>query len=112
MENIKVGELKINNMNGVNTVNAPINELEIKGKAEDTSKDTFKSTESNEAMNGTEPIKKHVIVYIGSSEFIDVNGNKWHKNDEKTYDENEYNTRKDLHFMVQYGEMKHTVVTM
>ena len=112
MENINMGGLKIDNANGTNAVNAPANAAQINAKAEDTLKDTPKPTEATTQEGNTETAKKHVIVYIGSSEFIDSTGHKWHKNDEKTYGEDEYNTRKDLHFMVKYGEMKHTVVTM
>lgn len=112
MENINMSGLKIDNTNGVNAVNASANAVQVNAKAEDTSKDTPKSAEATAQKNSTETAKKHVIVYIGSSEFVDSTGHKWHKNDEKTYGEDEYNTRKDLHFMVGYGEMKHTVVTM
>lgn len=112
MENINMGGLKIDNMNGVNAVNASVNATQINAKAEDTSKDTSKSAEATAQKGNTATAKKHVIVYIGSSEFTDSTGHKWRKNNEKTYDEDEYNTRKDLQFMVEYGEMKHTVVTM
>ena len=112
MENINKGGLKIDNMSGVNAVNAPANAVQINAKAEDTLRDTQKPTEETTQENKTDAIKKHVIVYIGSSEFTDSTGHKWHKNDEKTYNEDEYNTRKDLQFMIKYGEMKHTVVTM
>lgn len=112
MENINMGGLRIDNMNDANAVNAPANAVQINAKVEDTSKDMPKPTEATAQESDTEAAKKHVIVYIGSSEYIDSTGHKWHKNDEKTYGEDEYNTRKDLHFMVKYGEMKHTVVTM
>lgn len=112
MENINMSGLKIDNMNGVNAVNAPANAVQINAQVEDTSKDMPKSAEATAQESSTETAKKHVIVYIGSSEFTDSTGHKWHKNDEKTYDESEYGTRKDLQFMVGYGEMKHTVVTM
>jgi hypothetical protein len=100
-------DLKLNNINGVGVVNAPVNNSEIKNEAENTSKDTLELTKENEAKSD-----KHVVSYIGNSEFIDSKGHKWHKNDEQTYADDEYSERKDLHFMVKYGEMKHTVVTM
>lgn len=108
MQGINMSGIKVNNMNGVNAVNAPATQPEIKNEVEDTLKDTQKPTEGQapKAQN------KHVITYIGGSEFTDSKGHKWHKHNEKTYDDNEYITRKDLHFMVQYGEMKHTVVAM
>lgn len=108
METINMGGIKMNNMNGVGVVNAPANQPEIKNEAENTLKDIQKPTESEapKAQN------KHVITYIGGSEYIDSKGKKWHKHDEMTYDDNEYAIRKDLHFMVKYGEMKHTVVAM
>ena len=105
METINMNGIQVGNMNGVNAVNAPADQPEIKGKVEDTSKDIQKSAEEQA------PKTKHVVTYIGSSEFTDSVGHKWHKNDEKTYDD-EYAKRNDLHFMVDYGEMKHTVVTM
>ena len=103
-----MSELKIDNVNGVNAVNASANAPKINAKAEDTSKDTQKPTEKKAESKAV----KHVVVYVGSSEFKDSTGYKWHKNDEKTYDDEEYKTRSDLHFMVKYGEMKHTAVTM
>lgn len=105
MEPIKVGELKIDNMNGVNEVKTPSDSLEIKPTQEDTSKDTQKSNEES-------GVTKHVVTYIGSSEFTDSTGHKWHNNDEELFTDDEYDVREDLHFMVKYGEMKHTVVTM
>lgn len=100
--------LKIDNTKNGNAANAPINTAEIKAEVEDTLKDTQETKQEDK----TEAVQKHVVVYIGSSEYKDSTGHKWHKNDEKTYDESEYVTRKDLHFMINYGEMKHTVVTM
>ena len=112
MENINMGGLKIDNMNGANAVNASANAVQINVKAEDTSKDTQKPSEATAQSEGSETAVKHVIVYLGSSEFKDSTGHKWHRNDEKTFSDEEYKTRADLHFMVSYGEMKHTAVTM
>lgn len=105
MQGINMNGIKINNMNGVNAVNAPANKPEIKDEAKDTLKDMQESTEK-QTQN------KHVITYIGGSEFMDSKGHKWRKHSEMTYNDDEYATRNDLHFMVQYGEMKHTVVAM
>ena len=105
METINMSGIKVGNMNNVDVINAPVKQVEIKNEVEDTSKDMLESAEEQAQS-------KHVITYIGSSEFIDSTGHKWHKHDEKTYDDNEYNSRSDLHFMIKYGEMKHTVVTM
>ena len=112
MENINMGGLKIGNMSGVNAVNASATAPQINQEAENTSKDTQKPTEANAQQASTETAVKHVLVYIGQSEYKDSTGKKWHKNDEGTYTEQEYSTREDLKFMVKYGEMKHTVVTM
>ena len=103
-----MSELKIENINKVNAVNAPANAVEIKEQTENTLEDTAKST----AENATKPIVKHVVAYVGNSTFTDATGHKWHKNDEYTYSDTEYDARKDLHFMIGYGEMKHTVVTI
>lgn len=105
-------ELKINNTNGVNMANVQANALKINEKIEDTSKDTQKPIEATAQESKVKATDKHVIMYIGSSEYTDSTGHKWHKNDEKTYDESEYVNRKDLHFMIKYGEMKHTIVTV
>ena len=91
-----------------NAVKVPTDAVEIKDEAKDTLKDTKKPTEGK----AEKPITKHVIVYLGNGEYIDSVGNKWHKHDEHTYSEEEYESRIDLHFMVKYGEMKHTAVTM
>lgn len=109
METINMSGIQIGNMNGVNAVNAPANQSEIENKAEDTLKDTQKSTEEQTQEQAQ---VKHVVTYIGGSEFTDSTGHKWHKHDEVTYNDDEYSKRVDLHFMVNYGEMKHTVVTM
>lgn len=95
-------------MNNASVANAPADTAKINTGHEDTSKDVLKPTpENNKETNN-----KHVLTYIGSSEYTDSTGHKWHKNDEQTYSDADYNKRKDLHFMVKYGEMKHTVVTM
>ena len=103
-----MGKLKIENMNMADVKKAPANTVQIKTEVEDTSKDTHESTQKNE----TKAVTKHVITYIGSSEHIDSKGHKWHKGDEMTYDNAEFVTRKDLEYMVKYGEMKHVVVTI
>lgn len=107
-EIIVMNQIQMNNMNGVGMAVAPATDLEIKKEDENTSKGAFESNTSDTQKKQT----KHVVTYIGNSEFIDATGHKWHNNDEHTYDDNEYTNRKDLHFMVKYGEMKHTVVTM
>ena len=112
MENIKMNELKIDNMSGLNAVNAPSTNVKINEKPEDTLKDTPKSTDEATQNETKKQTVKHVLVYIGSSEFKDSTGRRWHHNDEQTYTEDEYASRKDLQFMVTYGEMKHTIVTM
>lgn len=110
MESINMNGIKIGNINSVNAVNAPANQPEIKAEAKNTSEDTQKPTA--EQTQEQKQQAKHVVTYIGSSEFKDSTGRKWRRNDEHTYDESEYEKRSDLHFMVNYGEMKHTVVTM
>lgn len=112
MESIKMNGLKIENMNGSNAVNASSTDVKIDDKPEDTLKDTTKSTGEASQDETKKQAIKHVLVYIGSSEFKDSMGHKWLHNDEQTYTEEEYAGRSDLHFMVKYGEMKHTIVTM
>ena len=112
MGNIGKNESKINNMNGVNAVRASMNAIEIKENEENISKDAFELTQTQAKEETKKASNKHVVTYIGSSEFVDSNGHKWYKNTEQTYTDEEYNKRTDLHFMVDYGEMKHTVVTI
>lgn len=112
MESINMNGIKVGNMNGVNAVNAPANPTEIKSEVEDTLKDTLGSAEVQAQEQEPKAQNKHVVTYIGSSEFTDSVGHKWHKHDEMTYTDEEYGARSDLHFMIKYGEMKHTVVTM
>ena len=107
MQTIAMNGIKIDNINNVNAVNAPSNQSEIKGEDKNTSKDMLESHETQ-----AQKTQKHVITYIGNSEYTDSTGHKWHKHNEMTYTDDEYNTRYDLHFMVKYGEMKHIVVTM
>jgi hypothetical protein len=101
-------QLKIENIEPVNAANAPANALKINDEVENTSKDTTKQAEEQTK----EATVKHVIVYLGNGEYTDNTGRKWRKDNEYTYTDKEYADRKDLHFMVKYGEMKHTVVTM
>lgn len=105
MEKTNMNGIKIGNIGGAGAVNASVNQPEIKEEPENTSGDALKP--SAEA-----PKNKHVVTYIGCSEYKDSIGHLWHNNDEQTYDDGEYANRKDLHFMVEYGEMKHTVVTV
>lgn len=112
MEMVNMNALKTDNMNGVDAQKPEADVAKINATAEDTSKDAQKPTEKATQENNDEKVKKHVITYIGSSEYKDSTGHKWHKGNEKTYDEAEYVKRNDLHFMVKYGEMKHIVVTM
>ena len=105
MDKINMNGIKIDNMNGVDVVNAPAVPPEIENEVEDTLKDAPEST-NEQAHN------KHVGTYIGNSEYIDSVNHKWRKHDEMTYTDEDYGARTDLHFMVKYGEMKHTVVSM
>ena len=102
-------KLKIENMGTINVTKAPLDTVEINAEAENTSKDTQESMKKDEAKA---TITKHVVTYVGSSEHIDSKGRKWHKGDEMTYDDAEFVTRKDLEYMIKYGEMKHVVVAM
>jgi hypothetical protein len=108
MEMINMNKSKIDNMSMVDMSKTSADSIEIKKKAEDTSKDVLEPTKEQ----AQEAQKKHVITYIGNSTFTDSTGHEWHKHDEATYNDNEYNKRTDLHFMVQYGEMKHTTVSI
>lgn len=102
---MKINEL--NNLQVSEEVEVSQTELEIEPKAEDTSKDTQEPKQEEE-----QKATKHVVIYLGSGEYIDSTGKKWKRNDEVTLDEEQFENRKDLQFMIKYGEMKHTVVTM
>lgn len=105
-------ELKINNIKPAGAVVTPLNTAEIKPNGEDTLKDTSKSAETNTQESNEPTVKKHLIVYMGSGEFTDVLGHKWHNGDEKTYSDDEFKARHDIEFMIKYGAMKHSVVTV
>lgn len=107
-----MSDLKLNNVNNINAVNASSDISKINTKVEDTSKDASESTPKTAPETANETVNKHVVVYIGSSEFTDSTGHRWYHNDEKTYTDEEFEKRNDLHFMIKYGEMKHTTVTM
>lgn len=61
---------------------------------------------------------KHIVTFIGNGIHKDSLGELWfkglHENDniksERTYDDSQYVDRSDLHFMVEYGSMKHTEI--
>ncbi len=107
-----MSELKIDNIKIANAANAPLNIEKTKTNEENTSKDMQKSTDVGTQESNAPTVKKHLITYIGNGEFVDVCGHKWHKDDEQTYSEEEYKVRCDIHFMVKYGAMKHSVVTI
>lgn len=104
--------LKIDNTKSAGVAVTPLNTPEIKTNAEDTLKDTSKSPEANAQESNKPTIKKHLITYVGNGEYVDVCKRKWHNGDEETYSDEVYEMRKDIHFMVKYGAMKHSVVTV
>lgn len=110
-----MSELKTNNIKPAGVPIAPINPQETKPNTEDISKDTLESPVAN-TQKSDEPTKpattKHVVTYIGNGEFVDRCDHKWHNNHEQTYTDEEFSKRSDLQYMIQYGAMKHTTVTM
>lgn len=61
---------------------------------------------------------KHIITFIGNGIYTDSKKDMWYKGDhdnpnvrsQREYIDNNYKNREDLHFMVEYGAMKHTIV--
>lgn len=107
-----MSELKMNNMKLSGVANAPSNPAEIEPSPEDTSKDTLESPVENTPKDDKPTVTKHLVTYVGSGEFIDRNNYKWHRDSEQTYSDEEFSKRTDLQYMIQYGAMKHTTVTM
>lgn len=66
------------------------------------------------------PKKKHIITFIGNGVHKDSLGKAWfkgeHENPEilssREYSDEDYATREDLHFMVQYGAMKCNTISL
>ena len=98
-------ELKIDNMHISIHTDAKPGTIKINGAQGNTSKDMPEHATK-------QGIEKHVIIFVGGGEFTDSHGHKWHNGDEQTYTDEEYKKRTDLHFMVNYGEMRHTSVTI
>jgi hypothetical protein len=63
---------------------------------------------------------KHLVSFIGNGIFTDGKKALWSKVKdedkeiltERTYNDDEFKSREDLHFMIKYGAMKHTPVEL
>lgn len=71
---------------------------------------TSKATENNKETDKKASARKAVVSYIGNGTWKDIKGERWSRNDTRSYDENEYEEREDIKFMVKYGEMKVSLV--
>lgn len=64
------------------------------------------STENGTETNSEAQATTAIVTYVGNSIWKDQTGRKWKNNDERKMPIAEYNKRRDLKFMVNYGEMK------
>lgn len=91
---------------------------------EQTEETKTEEEQTEETKTGEEVIPEvnrviHVLEYTGHGAWVDQEGNTWSRKStnkniistEQMTDE-EYATRSDIHFMVKYGEMSHTVVNV
>ena len=127
MENMKID---IQNMN-LNPIpnSTELNELEQPKGAEIQSNDQNKSDSVLKGLenpkeikqnDGEETVKKHVLTYIAGGIWIDSNGQKWSRQpisgtdivNVREYHDNDYQNRDDLQFMVNYGSMTITTITL
>lgn len=90
---------QLNNSDGANAPSAELNQSESTGK----------DTENRNEIDN-KPATTAVVTYVGNGIWTDNKGKKWKHDDENQVSMQEYNTRKDLKFMVNYGEMKVTFV--
>ena len=111
--------LKIEGLNKVDVIEAPVANVELEETKENTSEDMLESTQPSTETETEQPKadeeqpkaeSKHVIKYVGNGEYIDSIGHKWHNGHEQIMSDEEYEERVDLQFMVKYGAMTNTVV--
>ena len=104
---------KLDEPDGIKTPSNKENEL---GNISKPSED-IKETDTERKQKQT---KKHVLTYIAGGHWIDSKGDKWAAvpmsgtsiTDIREYTDEEYMNRKDLQFMVGYGSMKITTVSL
>lgn len=122
--------IQLNTLGGTSTVNSTKSiELnkpsETEAKADHQNKldnvsETAGDTKEIKQNDGKETVKKHVLTYIAGGIWIDSNGQKWSRQpisgtdivNVREYYDNDYQNRDDLQFMVNYGSMTITTVTL
>ena len=101
-----------------NTEESVENAEETNAKSADEQKQEQATQNTEDEHNGKKQSGKYLLTYLGGSIWADETGAKWARESvdgtaiksERTYSKKEYNARKDLQFMVDYGEMKLTIV--
>lgn len=96
----------------VKPVEAPIDTPELTGNVSDKAEN--KAETEAKAPNG----EKVVLMYLGGGVYRDKEGKCWSRDEKpnanilstRAYAVDEYEAREDLKFMVQYGEMKKSLV--
>lgn len=87
------------------------NTVELTDNVSENLENTQKTEDVKPAYVGS---RKAILVYIGNGVWKDSIGDHWSRTDKpnarilstRSYDEEEYNKRDDLKFMVKYGEMR------
>lgn len=123
MENMKI-DIQNMNLNPIPNSTESVELEQLKGTEaqlndQNESDDTSKDSEDIKG-NKKETVKKHILTYIAGGIWIDSNGQKWSKQpisgtdivNTREYHDNDYQNRDDLQFMVNYGSMTITTITL
>lgn len=108
----EVKSTQIEKLNEAKQANAS---TETENKSENTKKESEKPQETPKAT-----VTRHVVSYVGNSIWVDRTGQHWSRNEfpgtnivtSKEYSDEEFKERSDIQFMVSYGEMRVTTVTI
>lgn len=107
---VGVSEPKATENEVVNGLNESENTQETETQAEE------RATESESVAKSASNIH-HLVEYIGNGVWIDSKGVHWARNIENTdmtsnkdFSDEDFASREDIQFMIQYGAMKHTTI--
>lgn len=114
-----MGDITINSNNNKEVVPMPTIEPIIRDQIENQEKPNESITKPQDTM-GRAVVKKHLVTFVGNGIWIDAHGVAWsrtHKDnsdmvEQHEFGDDEYNERSDIHFMVEYGAMKHTEISL
>lgn len=110
-EQVKVELPEIKPLSVSDVTTAPENNVELKTDAIEPKEDTPKAHKAT--------VTKHVVAFIGNGVWFDSHGIAWSKKtgnpgivQTQDFTEDEYNEREDIKFMVEYGTMTDTVISL